>query len=111
MAGYGVFDFSPGAFGLFSAFWESHVKVEHLEEPILAQGIKNALIVLKIEPSAVPAGSLKVPNVIGSIYEKYQLPIFNVKDDKEKLKFFEDRLREWPNVSFFKQKVQQLRSK
>ncbi len=111
LGGYGIFAWSPRAFGVFCAFWENHLAISHMEvtEPYPQQ--RNPILLMEIHPDGAVPQDKKIQNIIGPVYEESEFPRMKIESDQDKLRFYEARLQEWPNIYFLNLRVQELRSK
>jgi hypothetical protein len=109
IAGYGVFSMSPKAFGVFCAFWEGHLKLVHVEYHSETGRDKNPIGLFEVHGETLPPQERFLQNIIAPIYEQNELARLGIKEPAALRAFYADRVKEWPNVIFLKQREIELR--
>lgn len=108
IAHYGIFSWSKDAFGLFGAFWQSHVSLEKTIS-VEAGGRQNLLLLMRVLPSAADPGVEPFTNPLAIIYEAIELPRLNIAAPEDRLRFYEDLLKSWSDVRHFKDRVAEIK--
>lgn len=111
IAGYGIFGWTPAGFGVFGSFWQNHLQLQKVEEwNSTTVDNSNAILLFKIIQDPAAKTSPPIQNVVGPIYEKVEFPRLNITTNEQKAAFYQDRIREWPQVYYFLGRLQQLRA-
>lgn len=109
LGGYGIFNWTPQAFGIFCAFWERYLLPVHIEYVDLGGGAKNPIVLLEIL-SQGRGPERPFQNIMAPSYEEFEFPRQGISSDKDRLRFYEERLKEWPDVVTFQNRVRELRA-
>jgi len=73
LADYGILAWTDDGFRVFSDFWNTFLKLNHVEYGDVGNGYKNPLLLFDISSTPVePTPSSKVDNLIAPIYQKFR---------------------------------------